>query len=172
MAFSLQILLQGIVRPLVSLALIDIVVGLKVLAEFVEGVVGEVGKQVLLGGEIVRVRNCGKPSQSIFIDIDPKGVPAGDTNVDSHIELQPPSQQGTVNVLAHHNALLLLLQDLLVRTGQPNALALRTVMRLDDVPMLLLLLGGIFSEHADLAREDEGLGEEVVLSGEAMLHFG
>ena len=76
-----------------------------------------------------------------------------------------------MNVLADDDAVLLLLEYLFVRVGKPNALALRTVVRLYYVPPLALLLLGVVGEHAHLVGQDEGLREEVVLPREAVLHF-
>ena len=76
-----------------------------------------------------------------------------------------------MNVLADDDAVLLLLEYLFVRVGKPNALALRTVVRLYYVPPLALLLLGVVGEHAHLVGQDEGLWEEVVLPREAVLHF-
>ena len=75
-----------------SLALILVVICLEVLVEFVEGVVGEMSKKVLLRRQISRVWDSGKPCQSIFVDINPQRIPAGDTHINPHIEFETVRQ--------------------------------------------------------------------------------
>ena len=76
-----------------------------------------------------------------------------------------------MDVLANNDAVLLLLQNLFIRIGKPYSLSLRAIMRLYYIPPLLLLLLCVVDEDADLVGQDEGLGKEVVFSGEAMLHL-
>lgn len=154
------------------LALVLVVVGLEVLCELVEGVVGEVSVEILLGGEVEGVGRGGEAGESFLVDVDAQRVPTGDADIDPHIELEAVGQERVVDVFTHDDAVLLLLQYLLGRVGQPDALALRAVVRLDDVPPLALLLLGVVGEHAGLVGQDEGLGEEVVLALEAVLHLG
>jgi hypothetical protein len=75
-------------------------------------------------------------------------------------------------ILAHHYAILLLLQYLLDRVGQPNTLSLRTIVRFNNIPAFSFGLLSLFSEYADFVGQNESLWVEVVLAWEAMLHFG
>lgn len=76
-----------------------------------------------------------------------------------------------MDVLTDNDAILLLLQYLFMRIGEPDALALRAVVRLDDIPPLLLLFLSAIDEDAGLVGQDEGLREEAVLSRKSVLHL-
>jgi hypothetical protein len=160
------------VRPLVALALILVVVCLKILSIFVERVIGKMRVQIFFGGEVEGVGRSSESRQSLLIDINPQGVPAGDSDIDPHIEFESVGQQGAMNVLADNDALFLFLQNFLCRIGQPDAFTLGAIVRFDYVPMFFLLFLCIVHEHAGLVGQDEGLGEEVVLSLETVLHLG
>ena len=74
------------------LALILVIICLEILIEFVEGVVGEMGKKVLLSRQVRRIRDSRKPCQSILVDINPQRIPACDAHINPHIEFQTVGQ--------------------------------------------------------------------------------
>jgi hypothetical protein len=66
-------------------------------------------EQVFLGGKVEGVGGSCEASQPVLVYVNAQGIPAGDGDVDSHVEFQPIRKERVVDVLADDDAIFLLL---------------------------------------------------------------
>jgi len=76
------------------------------LVELIDRVVSQVHELVLLGLQVVRVLTRRKPRQPLLVHIDLQRVDGGECHVDPEVELEAVDEEGVVDVVAGHQALL------------------------------------------------------------------
>ena len=90
-----------------------VIISLKIISKFVQRIVSEVGKEILLCSEVEGVGRGGKTCEPIFVNINSKRIPAGYGYIYPHIKLESIGQKWIMNVLTYNYTVFLLLQNLL-----------------------------------------------------------
>ena len=96
--------------------------------------------QVLFSCNVLAVLVGSESCQSFLIHVYSQRVEGGNPNVYPHIEFESINEQRVTNVVANHNTVFLLFEHLLYFVSEPYPPTLGLVMRLDDVPLVFLIL--------------------------------